>query len=168
MPDLLAHALVAYALGTGLSWRYEWLTPPYVTALMAGAFVPDMVKVRLLVSSLRVEQVLGAPFSWEPLHFGGGVALSVLVGVLLTAPRLQRRIALLLGLGAGSHLFLDALLRTLSGYSYSVFWPATLYQPPTPGLYLSTDPWPTVVAGLLAASVFVATKRRTRESSASA
>jgi hypothetical protein len=164
MPDLLTHALAAYIVGTALSWRYDWLTPPYVTGLMAGAFVPDLTKIQLLVHPSEIVALLNRPFSWRPLHYVGGVALSVLVGVLLVAPREQRRAALLLSLGAVSHLFLDGLLRSASGYSYSVFWPLTLYRPPTPGLYLSTEPWPTVAAVVVAAAVWAVDRRRASES----
>jgi hypothetical protein len=44
MPDLLAHAFIAYTVATRLSWHYDWLTPAYKTALMAGAFIPDLTK----------------------------------------------------------------------------------------------------------------------------
>lgn len=154
MPDLLAHALVAYALGTALSWRYDWMRPPYVTAVMAGAFIPDLTKVQLVVSSVEIRALFGVPFSWDALHFGGGVLLSVLIGVLLAAPRTQRRVGITLALGAGSHVFLDALLRTPSGFAFPVFWPLTRYRPPTPGLYLSTSVWPTIAALAIAAVVY--------------
>jgi hypothetical protein len=147
MPDLLAHALAAYALGTVLSWRYGWLRPAYVTAVMAGAFVPDLVKVRLLVHPERVESLLGIPFSWDPLHYLGGVVLSVLVGVLVVVPGAKRRVRVLalLATGAASHLFLNAL---------------SAYRPPTPGIYLSTEPWPTVFFAVVAVVVWYADRRR--------
>jgi len=162
MPDLLAHALAAYALGTVLSWRYGWLRPAYVTAVMAGAFVPDLVKVRLLVHPERVESLLGIPFSWDPLHYLGGVVLSVLVGVLVVVPGAKRRVRVLalLATGAASHLFLNALLRTPTGRSFPVFWPLTAYRPPTPGIYLSTEPWPTVFFAVVAVVVWYADRRR--------
>jgi len=160
MPDLLAHALVAYAIATVLSWRYGWLTPPYVTAVVAGAFVPDLAKAELVVSSSRVAALLGVPFDWQALHLGGGVLLSILAGVLVVASGARRLAALALGLGAGSHLVLDALLRTPSGYSYPVLWPLAAVRPPTPGLYLSTEPWPTAAAAGLAAAAYVATRWR--------
>jgi hypothetical protein len=162
MPDLLAHALAAYALGTALSWRYGWLTSAYVTVTMAGAFVPDLVKVRLVVHQSAVAELLGRPFSWDPLHYLGGVVLSVLVGVLLVAPggRRRARVLALLSAGAATHLFLDALLRTPSGRAYAVFWPLTELRPPTPGLYLSTEPWPTFFFGLVALAVWYVDRRR--------
>lgn len=155
MPDLLAHALFAYALGTALSWRYEWLAPHWVTVAIVGAFVPDLVKVRLLVPDSLVTEVLGgSPFSWGALHTGGPVLLSVLIGVLAVAPRHSRRAFALLSVGAASHLLADALLANPSGRSFALVWPLTRYHPPTPGLYHSTDPWPTVATLALAALVW--------------
>jgi hypothetical protein len=159
MPDLLAHALIAYSLCTVLSWRYEWLTPAYVTAGMAGAFVPDMMKVVLVVPDASMEGVLGVPFSWAGIHTAGGAAVAVLIGAAVVAPRERRRIGALLALGAASHLLADALLLTPSGRSYEILWPLVRYNPPTPGLYLSTHPGPAVVAGAVAAAVWLATRR---------
>jgi hypothetical protein len=160
MPDLLAHALIAYSICTTLSWRYEWLTPAYVTAGMAGAFIPDMMKVVLVVPDAAVESVLGLPFSWSGIHTAGGAAIAVLIGAAVVVPRERRRVGLLLAVGAGSHLLADAFLLTPSGRSYDVFWPLLRYNPPTPGLYLSTHPAPTVIAGAVAAGMWFATYRR--------
>jgi len=162
MPDLLAHALIAYALATLLSWRYEWLSAPYVTVAMAGAFVPDLTKVNLLFSSELVEVVLGIPFDWFALHTLGGSLVSLAIGVVLVASSERRRVAALLGLGAASHLLADALLLNASGHSYPLFWPLSYLHPPTPGLYLSTDPETMVVAASVASVVFVATRLRTK------
>jgi hypothetical protein len=63
MPDLLAHALLAYAIATALSFRFDWLTSPYVTVVMIGSFIPDLTKVGLIIPSQFVEQLLGTPFS---------------------------------------------------------------------------------------------------------
>ena len=150
MPDLLAHALIAYGVCTVLSWRYGWIGPAYVTAGMAGAFVPDLAKGEILVHSFTVADVLGVPFDWFALHTAGGVLVSILIGVALVADGERRRVALLLGLGALTHLVADALLRSASGRSYPLLWPLTEYAPPTPGLYLSTEPGPTIAAAAFA------------------
>jgi pimeloyl-ACP methyl ester carboxylesterase len=160
MPDLLAHALLAYSLGTLLSLRYAWLTPQYVTVVMAGAFVPDLTKIRLLVPSGQVQELLGIPFDWAALHTGGAAMVAVLVGSMVVPPAQRRRVTALLTLGAASHLTADALLLTSTGRSYAVFWPLTQYHPPTPGLYLSTSPIPTVLAAALAAVVWYAVRYR--------
>jgi len=43
---------------------------------------------------------------------------------------------------------------TSTGYSYAAFWPLTEYRLPAGGLYLSTDRWPALVAGLCAVLVW--------------
>jgi hypothetical protein len=161
MPDLLAHALIAYSVCTALSWRYEWLSPTYVTAGMAGAFIPDMTKVRLVIPGEAIETALGLPFSWGGIHTAGGAAIAVLIGAAVVAPRERRRITGLLALGAASHLIADAFLLNVSGRSYEILWPLLRYNPPTPGLYLSTQPGPTIVAGAAAVVVWLATRRHT-------
>lgn len=150
MPDLLAHALLAYAVCRGLAWRYTWLTSAHVTAGMAGAFIPDLAKVALVLPGTTIEGWLGLPFSWYGLHTLGGALVGVAVGAAVVADRDRRRVAALLAVGAASHLLADALLLTPTGRSYAVLWPLTRWHPPTPGLYLSTDPGPTLVAGAVA------------------
>jgi hypothetical protein len=158
MPDLLAHALLAFAMARLLGTRYEWLTPSYVTAVVVGAFVPDLVKVHILLSGPEVEAALGIPFDWMPLKTSVGAAIAVSVGVLLVAPRVRLRAGVCLALGALSHLFLDGLLLTPTGrQTVPTFWPLLRYHLPTPGLYLSTQAWPTVAAVVVAAVVAFAT-----------
>ncbi|RDZ35276.1 MULTISPECIES: metal-dependent hydrolase [Haloferax] len=160
MPDLLSHALIAYSLATVASWRYDWITRPYVTAAMAGAFIPDMAKAALVIPSARVEQLIGMPFDWFGLHTLGAAVCSVLIGVILVSQHERRRVGLLLSLGASSHLLADALLRKPTGLSYPLLWPLSRVYPPTPGLYLSTDIWPAIVLSIVAAVVWSVDKRR--------
>lgn len=164
MPDLLAHALIGYALGLLLSWRYDRPSPAHVTVVMAGAFVPDLSKARLFVPNRTVEAALGVPFDWFALHTAGGVLAAIAVGTAVVARAERVRVAALLSVGAGSHLLADGLLRKPSGHSYSMFWPVSQYHPPTPGLYLSTQPDPTVAAAAFAGVVWLATRYRRRES----
>lgn len=164
MPDLLAHVLLGYAVATLLSWRYDWLSPAYVTVAMAGAMIPDLAKADLLVPGGLVERALGVPFDWFALHTVGGVAVSVLVGAAVVRSDLRRRVAALLALGAATHLLADGLLVNPSGRSYAMLWPLTRWHPPTPGLYLSTQVEPTLAAGAGAAAVWLATRVRTDES----
>jgi len=160
MPDLLSHALIAYSLATIASWRYDWITRSYVTAAMAGAFIPDMAKAALVVPSARVEQFIGLPFDWFGLHTLGAAVCSVLIGVVLVSQHERRRAGLLLSLGASSHLLADALLRKPTGLSYPLLWPLSRVYPPTPGLYLSTDICPAVVLSIVTVAVWSVDKRR--------
>ncbi|KAB1198200.1 MULTISPECIES: metal-dependent hydrolase [Haloferax] len=158
MPDLLSHALLAYSLAMVASWRYEWITQPYVTVAMAGAFIPDMAKAELVLSSARIEQLLGVPFDWFGLHTTGAVICSVLIGVLLVHAKERKQVFFLLSLGASSHLIADAFLLKPTGVSYPLLWPLTRIYPPTPGLYLSTDVGPAIVLGTIALLVYGVTR----------
>lgn len=160
MAELLTHVLAAYILATALSWRWRSLTAPYVTVAMAGAVTPDLNRLALLLPGEHVEATLGVPVDWGAFHTLGGTAVVVAVGALLTPARHRRLVAAMLALGALSHHALDMLLFTPTGRSYAVFWPLTQYTPPTPGLYLSTDRWPALAAGGLAAVVWLLDRRR--------
>lgn len=155
MPDLLAHVLFAYAVVRIASWRWTWITPAHVTIAMVGATVPDVSKIDLFMDDDWLEVLLGASVDWYALHTIGGVFVSIFVGALLVVPSERRRAFRLLAVGAASHLLLDLFLRTASGLSsYPIFWPITYYRPLTPGLYLSTDWWPTAATAILAGVVW--------------
>jgi len=166
MPDLLAHAFIAYAVCRVLSWRWEWLTTEYVTVGMVGALIPDITKVYLVVPNHAMERLLGTPFSWYSLGTGGGVLVSVLIGVVLAASEVRRPVGVALGIGAGSHLLADSLLLTPTGYSTQLLWPLSQIRTPSPGLYLSTQPAPMVVTGVVAAVVWMVHRRRVSGSDA--
>lgn len=159
MPDLLAHVLVAYALGTILSLHFGWLEPRYVTVVMVGSFIPDMGKIHLVIPGWRIESVFEVPFSWFALHTGGGVLIGVLIGGLLVVPRERLRVTALLSVGGASHLLTDYLLQTPTGRSFPILWPITRFRPPTPGLYLSTQLEPTAVAALFALLAYLLRQR---------
>ncbi|MDS0221381.1 metal-dependent hydrolase [Haloarcula sp. S1AR25-5A] len=160
MPDLLSHAFIAFTICTLLSLRYDWLSGEYVTVGMAGAFIPDMAKIKLLVDAATVEAALDLPFGWLGVHTLGGAFVSVLIGTVVVNRADRRRVFGLLSLGAASHLFADALLLKASGRSYEVLWPLTQYHPPTPGLYLSTDVWLTGVTGIVAVVAYLLARYR--------
>lgn len=159
MPDVLTHVLVGYVLGTALSARYDWITGPFVTVAMVGAMLPDVAKVTLVVPSAVVEATLGVPFSWFAIHTPAGSILLAGVGALLVDGTHRRRAFALLLVGAASHHVLDALLLSTTGYSYALAWPLSTVNPPSPGLYLSTDRWPAAVATGLAAAAWYARRR---------
>lgn len=160
MPDLMAHVLLAYSVGMILSWRYQWVDSRYLTVMMVGALVPDLAKADILLDSDLLGYAIGIAFDWFALHTLGGVLLSILIGCLLVVRTERKRVFLLLSIGASSHLLTDALLITPSGLAYPIFWPIAYNQPPSAGLYLSTDVWPAVVAGLLAIAVTAISRMR--------
>ncbi|MFP4000709.1 MAG: metal-dependent hydrolase [Thermoplasmata archaeon] len=158
MADLMTHALIGLTIGTILSWRYKKIGSPQITLIMVGTTLPDLIRIGLVLDPVKIEQVLGIPFSWTPLHTTGGVLIIIALGSLLTVPKDRKLLFVSLILGAGSHLFLDVLLITTSGYSYALFWPLIDVRPYTPGFYLSTDVWPAMVSGTVALLVRSADK----------
>lgn len=160
MAELLTHVLVAYAVATLLSWRYEWLEPHYVTVAMAAAMIPDLNRLDLIAPAAALETTFGVPFDWGATHTLGGSLLVVCLGALAVPARYRRRVFLVAALGMLSHHALDLFLVGLSGHSYPVLWPLTQYNPPTPSLYLSSDRWPAAVAAVLAGGVRLADRRR--------
>jgi len=163
VPDLLTHVLLAYSTCLVLSWHVEWLDPPYVTVAMVGATVPDLSKVGVIVSSWQIRRLIGVPFSWTSLHTVGGVGLSILLATTLVGRPYRRPVAILLAIGAATHLLADSMLRSVTDRLFPLLWPLTSYVPPTPDLYLSTDPWLAVAAGLLAAILTGITRYRNRD-----
>ncbi|MDG5759738.1 metal-dependent hydrolase [Natronococcus sp. A-GB1] len=158
--DVLTHVLVGYVLGMVLAFRYDWMGPAHVTIVMVGALAPDFVKAEIFLPDGLMQHLLGIPFSWAPLHTLGGTILLGLLTALLLAPEYRRQAFALFLLGAASHHVLDVALITPSGQAYAVFWPLLDYRPPAGGLYLSSDRWPALVAGLASVAVWAAHRYR--------
>lgn len=146
MPDMLTHALVAFTLATLLHRRYDWISPPYVTAAMVGALVPDLMKLVAVIPSSVMAALYGLPVVIVVLHTFPGSIGGIAIGSLLVGRGHRQRVFLLAVLGATSHHALDLLLITHDGLSYHVLWPLTHYEPPTPQLYRSSDRWPALLA----------------------
>ena len=162
MTDVLTHALAGYIIGMVLSFRVSWLRAPFVTAVMVGALLPDFTKVSLVLSSSRVESILGTPFDWFALHTPFGVILTAGIGSLLVSGDNRGRVFILLLVGAASHIFLDSLLMSPSRFSYVLFWPFRVVLVPLPMYILSSDRWPAVVAAVIALILRYARRRRDR------
>ncbi|WP_246999274.1 metal-dependent hydrolase [Halosolutus gelatinilyticus] len=154
VPDVLTHVLVGYSIGTLLSLRFEAVRPVHVTLVMIGALSPDFAKIELVFPDGFVWYVLGIPFSWSPLHTLGGTVLVVCLGALVVAPEHRRRAIALIAIGAVSHHVLDILLLNVTGVSYAALWPLSSYRFPSLDLYLSSDRWPALVAGTIAAALW--------------
>lgn len=163
MPDVLTHVFVGYIVGTLLAARFDDLGPEAVTVTMAGALSPDFVKIKLLVPDPYVEAALGIPFSWQPLHAVMGAVVVALLTGLLVGRQYRRSTVALVGLGAGTHLFLDSLLLKPSGYALPLFAPFLDFRLPAGMLYVSSDRWPTAVAGVAAATVWAWRRYRDRQ-----
>ncbi|RAW44738.1 metal-dependent hydrolase [Halorubrum sp. 48-1-W] len=162
MADLFTHVLIGYALGVALSWRYEWISYPFVTAVMIGSTLPDLNRIVLVVPEETMAALLGLPFTWSPLHRVGGTLVVVCIGALVVPSAYRRVVFALLSVGAGSHYVVDLLLYKPSGVTSPLFWPFVTHGLAVEGFYLSTDRWPVVVAAVLAGLVWVVDRRLMR------
>ena len=154
MADLFTHVLAGFVIGVVLSWRYDWLTYPFVVVVMLGAALPDLNRLELIISSSTVHALLGVPFSWEPLHRAGGTLLLVCIGALLAPSEYRRAVFALLFVGAASHYVLDFFLYKPSGVTAPLLWPFVTHGFAVEGFYLSSDRWPAVVATVVAVVVW--------------
>ncbi|WP_058992753.1 hypothetical protein [Haloarcula sp. CBA1127] len=159
MADLLTHLLVPYILLTVASWRVGWLDQRWVVVGMGGAAIPDLVKVGIVLDERVVEALLGVPFTYAPLSTLGGVLL--LAGVITVAfsSRHWRRVFSLVAFGGLTSLLLDGMRVYADGRASAWLYPFTNWRPPTPSLYVSSDPTVLVVALLAAGTVAVLDRR---------
>ncbi|EMA12055.1 metal-dependent hydrolase [Haloarcula marismortui] len=155
MADLLTHLLVPYILLTVASWAVGWLDRRWVVVGMGGAAIPDLVKVGIVLDERVVEAFLGVPFTYMPVSTLGGVLL--LAGVITVAfeRRRWRRVFGLVTFGGLTSLLLDGMRVYADGRASAWLYPFTNWRPPTPSLYVSSDPTVLVVALLAAGTVAV-------------
>jgi len=157
--DLLAHVLVAYTTGAVLAWRGR-LAPAWVPVLMVGAVLPDLAKAGQVVSPAEVAALVGVRFQWLVLHRLGGVLLVAGLGALLFESGRRRTAWLVLVAGAVEHLLLDVGVVRAGGVAPPYLYPLSWWQPPSAGLYLSSDLWPLALATALAAGAWALTTGR--------
>ncbi|RKD98100.1 metal-dependent hydrolase [Halopiger aswanensis] len=154
MADLLSHVLAAYAIFTIGSWRLEWLTKRWVAVAMIGALLPDLNRIGLFVTDATLETVLDLPFSVDGIHTLGGVLVLAGVGSMVVTSQHRRAFGMLLG-GALSHLLIDGVKAYADGAAGAWLYPFTWYRPPTPSLYISSDPAVLVVTAVAAGLVLL-------------
>ncbi|MHB9288034.1 hypothetical protein ACKVMT_13445 [Halobacteriales archaeon Cl-PHB] len=141
MADLLTHVLVAWSLLTVASWWLDWLDARWIPVGVGGVIIPDLVKLDLLLDADAVEAALGIPFSWGYLGSLGGVVLTAGAVTMAFDRCWWRRVYSLLVVGGSSALILDGLRAYADGRaSFWLFPVLPSYRPPTPSLYVSSDP----------------------------
>lgn len=155
MADLLTHVLVAYVIGSLLAWRYEWFSSALVTAVMAGALLPDLRKIFLVLPGSSVSEFLSIPFSWAPLHDVGGIVIVIAIAVVLVPTTMRLPVLLCLSLGAFEHILFDAFLYWPDGLTWNVIWPVSNVQFAVDGFYKSWDMVPLAITLGLATLVLV-------------
>lgn len=154
MADLLTHILVPYVLLTAASWRFDWLTERWIVIGMAGAAIPDLEKIRIVVDSDLIGSLLGMPFSFAPISSLGGVLL--IAGAITVFFEQQRqRVYSFLVFGGLTALVVDGLRVFADGRSDFWLYPFTWWRPPTPSLYITSDVRVLGVALLMSSGVFL-------------
>jgi hypothetical protein len=160
MADLLTHVLAAYVVLTVASWQFDRLTRPWIVVGMAGAAIPDLVKVDLVVDDSVIEGLLGVPFNYAPISSLAGVILIGGAIALCFGDRYRRRAFGFLVAGGCLSLLTDGLRAYADGqagfYLYPLWW-----RPPTPSLYVTSDPRVTVVVLVVGIGVFLADRYHT-------
>ncbi|WP_367175836.1 hypothetical protein [Haloarcula rubripromontorii] len=159
MADLLTHLLAPYILLTVASWRVDWLDQRWVVVGMGGAAIPDTIKVGLVVNEETVEALLGVPFTYRPLSTLGGVLLLSGIIAVTFERRHWRRVFGLVTFGGLTSLLLDGMRVYADGRASAWLYPFTNWRPPTPSLYVSSDPTVLVVALLVAGTVALLDRR---------
>jgi hypothetical protein len=109
MPDWLAHVLFAYVLCSVLGTKFKTFTKANTALVMAGALIPDLVKVKLGFDlfGIAVGDLL------EPLHTPIGSLVSAGLIALLFSEVFV--VFSLFVLGFTTHFALDLLLGHVSG-----------------------------------------------------
>ncbi|MFB6224691.1 MAG: hypothetical protein ABEH86_13600 [Haloarcula sp.] len=160
MADLLTHLLVPYVLLTVAGWWIDWLDQRWVVVGMGGAAIPDLIKARIILHDGTVEAMLGLPFSYDPLATLGGVLL--VAGVITVAfnRRHWRRVFSLVTFGGLTSLLFDGMRVYADGRASAWLYPFTNWRPPTPSLYVSSDPRVLVAALVVAGLVAVVDARK--------
>lgn len=160
MADLLSTLLLTGALITVLGWQVDWIAPRWVAVAMGGAVVPDLGRISILVEAKTVEGLLGVPFAYHAFETVGGVLLVAGVITVAFERSLWSRVYGCLVAGGVVHLVLDGLRVYADGRSSTWLFPVfPAYRPPTPNLFVSSDPAVLVAALAFAALVFGADRR---------
>jgi hypothetical protein len=120
---------------------------------MGGAAMPDLVKAKMvLFDILGVRSVLGVDIAFAGFNRLGGVLLMAGAIAVFFGSRWRRAYAYLT-VGGLSSLLVDGLRVYADGRADFYLYPLTWWRPPTPSLYVTSDP--RVLALTLTASVVV-------------
>lgn len=157
MADLLTHVLVPYVLLTVASWRWK-ISRRWIPVAMAGATIPDLTKLDLLLDGTRMGYLPEIPFALTPISSVTGVAL-IATGITVWFERtVWPRVYALLVFGGVSSVVLDGLRAFADGASTFWLYPVWI-RPPTPSLYVSSDPRVTMVTVAVATAVTIVQRR---------
>lgn len=118
---------------------------------MGGAAIPDLVKLDIVLDARLIEQTPNIPFGYAPSSLAGVLLIAGVITLLFTHDR--RHVYTLLVTGGTLSLVVDGLRAYADSHTSFWLYP-TWWRPPTPSLYVTSDP--RVLAGTLIVAVAVA------------
>jgi len=159
--DLLTHVLVVYVALTVVSWQVD-LPRRWIVVAMGGAAMPDLVKAKMvLFDILGVRSVLGVDIAFAGFNRLGGVLLMAGAIAVFFGSRWRRAYAYLV-FGGLSSLLVDGMRVYADGRADFYLYPLTWWRPPTPSLYVTSDPRVLLTALTVSIAVFLADRYRRR------
>jgi len=157
--DLLTHVLVPYVVLTVASWRVD-VPRRWVVVAMCGAAMPDLVKAKVVFFDLLgVRSVFGVDLAFAGFARLGGVLLLAGAVAVFFGSRWRRAYAYLVA-GGLSSLLVDGMRVYADGRADFYLYPFTWWRPPTPSLYITSDPRVLLTALAVSATVFLVDRYR--------
>lgn len=154
MAEMLSTVLVTYAAFTIASWWIDGLDRRWIVVAMGGAAIPDLVKIRILVDADVIENAIGLPFDYSPVASVAGVAVVAGIIALFFGEQWRRKAYTVLVAAGAFSLVIDGLRVYADGFANFYLYPLWI-RPPTPGLFVSSDPAVLVVALAVCVVIFV-------------
>jgi len=152
MPDWLAHVLFAYVLCSVLGMKFNQFTKANTALVMAGALIPDLVKLELGFDLLGI--AVGDLL--EPLHTPIGSLVSAGLIALLFSEVFV--VFSLFFLGFATHFALDLLLGHVSGGMLLLF--PVSWQEYQLGWIHADNSWVALILLCLATLIYVLQNRK--------
>ncbi|WP_415380090.1 hypothetical protein [Halosimplex sp. TS25] len=161
MADLLTHVLIPYVVLTFASWRVD-IPQRWIVVAMCGAVMPDLVKARIVVFGVfGFRSVFGVDLAFAGFSRLGGVLLVAGAVAVFFGSRWRQAYAFLV-FGGLSSLLVDGLRVYADGHADFYLYPFTWWRPPTPSLYITSDPRVLATVLTVSVTVFFADRYRRR------
>ncbi len=147
VPDLFTHILVAWTVGTILSFRWKQFDGPNISLIMVGSVIPDISKIMLLFNYFHdnVHEIIA------PIHLPIGSL--VVAGIFSLFFQDKKMTLFLMSLGIATHYILDLMLINSTGGIYLLF--PLSWNMWTLNLISNTDYNITIIALIIALMVYL-------------
>jgi len=159
MPDLFTHICVAYLISLALNIKESH----HRNIIIAGSIFPDFWKIYMIFSPF-IGYYTAKNF-FAPLHMVLGVLISGALFISFFEKSYWRKYYMLLMIGAGSHLLLDAFLYPYGWYGWPMgdgiwfLWPLLNIEFQH-GFIWPESYLPAVVSGIIVCAVILLRKYR--------